>query len=73
MARDLILSYSRPGDLVFDPLCGAGTTCKMALLNHRHYLGMEFVERYVEIARKRVRLAREALDQGGPVPRAFDR
>jgi site-specific DNA-methyltransferase (adenine-specific) len=73
MARDLILSWSRPGDLVFDPMCGAGTTCKMAVLNNRRYLGMEIVERYCEIARERVRWAREALDQGGPVVRACER
>jgi site-specific DNA-methyltransferase (adenine-specific) len=43
MARDLILSYSRPGDLVFDPMCGAGTTCKMAILLNRRALGFEIV------------------------------
>lgn len=36
MAEDLVVSWSRPGDLILDPLCGAATTCKMALLNHRH-------------------------------------
>ena len=30
-AEDLIISWSRPGDLTFDPFAGAGTTCKMAL------------------------------------------
>ena len=41
MAEDLILSFSRPGDLVFDPFSGSGTTLKMALLNHRKYCGCE--------------------------------
>ena len=53
-AEDLILSYSRPGDLVFDPFCGAGTTCKMALLNDRRYLGMEVHNPYQELAIRRV-------------------
>jgi site-specific DNA-methyltransferase (adenine-specific) len=41
MARDFILSYSRPLDLVFDPMAGLGTTPKMAYLNNRLYLGVE--------------------------------
>lgn len=35
MTADHIVSWSRPGELVFDPMAGAGTTCKMALLNSR--------------------------------------
>ena len=57
MARDHILSWSRPGDLVFDPMAGAGTTCKMAVLNHRRYLGCEINPQYHEIAIRRVREA----------------
>lgn len=59
MAEDHILSWSKPGDIVFDPMCGAGTTCKAALLNHRHYLGMEIHEPYWEIAVRRLGRARE--------------
>jgi DNA modification methylase len=59
MAEDLINSWSRPGDLVFDPMTGAGTTCRMAMLNDRHYLGFEIHEPYVELARRRVASARE--------------
>ncbi len=57
LARDLILTYSRPSDLVFDPMAGLGTTCKMALLNHRSYLGMEITPEYVELAQRRLDLA----------------
>jgi len=60
MALDLILSLSNPGDLVFDPMAGAGTTCKMALLNRRPYLGFEAHAEYVEIARKRLRDAKRS-------------
>jgi DNA modification methylase len=41
MAEDLIVSFSRPGEIVLDPFSGAGTTAKMALLNCRDYLGFE--------------------------------
>lgn len=33
---------------------GAGTALKMALLNHRRYLGFEINPQYVEIARRRL-------------------
>jgi site-specific DNA-methyltransferase (adenine-specific) len=59
LAEDLIVSYSRPGDWVFDPMCGAGTTCKMALLNGRRYLGMEIDERYFSLAKARLASARD--------------
>lgn len=54
MAEDLILSYSKPDALVFDPFCGLATTCKMALLNHRRYLGMEVSAEYHRLAVKRM-------------------
>jgi site-specific DNA-methyltransferase (adenine-specific) len=34
MAADFIRSYSNAGDLVFDPMAGAGSTLKMAILNY---------------------------------------
>jgi len=54
LAQDHILSWSNVGDLVFDPMCGSGTTCKMAKLNGRNYIGIDIAEEYVEMARRRV-------------------
>jgi site-specific DNA-methyltransferase (adenine-specific) len=54
MAEDHILSWSRAGDLILDPMAGAATTCKMALLNHRDYLGFEVHEPYHRLAVRRM-------------------
>jgi site-specific DNA-methyltransferase (adenine-specific) len=54
LAEDHIKSWSNEGDLVFDPFAGSGTTCKMALLNKRNYLGFEISQEYVDIANKRL-------------------
>ena len=54
LAQDHILSWSNEGDLVFDPMCGSGTTCKMALINNRNYLGCDIAQEYVDIAIERV-------------------
>ena len=55
LARDHILSWSNPGDLVFDPMCGAGTTCKMAKATGRRWVGVDVSREYTTIARRRVR------------------
>ena len=61
LARDLILSYSEAGDLVLDPMAGAATTCKMALLTHRRYLGFEPWDEAHGIACRRMQDAHAAL------------
>ena len=55
LAKDHILSWSNEGDLVFDPMCGSGTTCKMAWLNYRKYLGCDISQDYVNIAQERLK------------------
>lgn len=62
LARDHILSWSNEGDLVLDPMCGSGTTCKMAMLNNRHYIGIDIAEEYCNIARQRVADAKMVKD-----------
>lgn len=56
LAEDHILSWSKEGDLVLDPMCGAGTTLKMAKLNNRNYIGIDINEEYVRLSEKRVNL-----------------
>jgi DNA modification methylase len=51
----LIRSYSKPGDTVFDPFAGSGTTLKMAALNGREGLGLERSKKYVQLAAKRLK------------------
>lgn len=61
LARDHILSWSNPGDLVLDPFVGSGTTPKMAYQNGRHYLGFDISEEYCQLSRKRVAWANPPL------------
>jgi site-specific DNA-methyltransferase (adenine-specific) len=55
LAQDHILSWSNENDVILDPMCGSGTTCKMAKLNNRKYIGIDSSKEYCEIARKRVK------------------
>jgi site-specific DNA-methyltransferase (adenine-specific) len=47
LAQDHILTWSNEGDLVLDPMCGSGTTCKMAKLNNRNFIGIDISEDYI--------------------------
>ncbi|MBI1347125.1 hypothetical protein GC163_12645 [bacterium] len=55
LARDLIYSFSRESNLVFDPFAGAGTTLKMASALGRHYLGFEIVPEFAALGCRRLR------------------
>lgn len=54
LARDHILSWSNPGDTVFDPFLGSGTTGKMAILHGRNFIGIEREPEYFAIAQRRI-------------------
>jgi DNA modification methylase len=54
LAHDHIISWSNKGDTVLDPFMGSGTTGKMAVLTDRKFIGIDKVEEYVEIAKKRI-------------------
>lgn len=50
----LILASSKPGDLVFDPFVGSGTTCVVSKKLGRKYLGVEIDEEYCIWGAKRL-------------------
>lgn len=55
LARDHILSWSDPGDLVLDPFMGSGTTGKMAIAADRRFIGIEIAPEYFALADRRLR------------------
>ena len=54
LAVDCIKSWSNPGDIVFDPFSGSGTTAKMAKAGNRKFLGCEISREYAEQSKRRV-------------------
>jgi DNA modification methylase len=69
LALDHVYSWSAPGDVVFDPFLGSGTTAEAAIVLNRFWLGSECSSEYCEIIRKRVRKASNTLNgvAGSPV------
>lgn len=53
LARDHIVSWSNPGDIVLDPFAGSGTTLKAAKELGRRWVGIEVNPAYVELCRQR--------------------
>lgn len=50
----VVRACSNPGDVIFDPFIGSGTTAEVALSTSRFVLGFEIERKYMEIAEKRL-------------------
>src|ERR1700735_1416639 len=50
----VILSSSKPGDVILDPFFGSGTTGAVARRLGRHFIGLEREAKYASIARRRI-------------------
>jgi DNA modification methylase len=50
----LIRSFSLPGEVVFDPFAGSGSSCAAALLTGRKYIGIELNAEYFSEASRRM-------------------
>jgi modification methylase len=57
VARHAILTFTAPGELVADPMCGIGTTLIEAVHLGRPALGIEYEPRWARIARDNLALA----------------
>ena len=56
LTRALILTCSRPNDLVLVPFAGSGTECAMSVKEKRNFIGFEIEEKHVKTATKRIEL-----------------
>ena len=63
IAAHAIATYTRPGDLVLDPMCGIGTTLVEAVHQGRHAAGIEYEPRWARLAQLNLDHAR---DHGAP-------
>ncbi|MEO0561217.1 MAG: site-specific DNA-methyltransferase [Chloroflexota bacterium] len=57
LVAKLVLASSNPGDVVFDPFAGSGTTAVVAKKLGRRFVAVEREQRYCALAAKRLELA----------------
>lgn len=71
LAAKIMLASSNPGDIVFDPFLGSGTTSVTAKKLNRHYLGIEIEEQYCLWAEQRLEAAETDKEIQGYVDGVF--
>ena len=54
LAKDHIVTWSNPGDIVLDPFMGSGTVALACKETDRNYIGFEISSDYVKIANDRI-------------------
>ena len=71
LVRRLVLLYSIPDDVVFDPFMGSGTTAAVAYRNHRNYAGIERNKEYYELIQKNLQAVENCLERQYVSPPRF--
>lgn len=69
LVERLVLSMTRPGDAVFDPYMGVGSTVIAAIRNDRAGFGCDTEQRYVDIAWERIHAYRRGALRLRPMDR----
>ena len=64
LAYDHIRTWTQPGDLVIDPMCGSGTVLSAALALDRRAIGIEIHAPYIDIARRCLMIAARHKREG---------
>ncbi|MYT33598.1 DNA methyltransferase [Streptomyces sp. MspMP-M5] len=72
IAAHAIATYTRPGDLVLDPMCGIGTTLVEALHLGRNALGVEYEPQWATLASLNARAAAQTSGTGTGIVRCGD-
>ena len=61
LAKDHIISWSNPDEIILDPMCGSGTTCIAAKLLKRKYIGIDISNEYCKLSRNRLNNTEEGV------------
>lgn len=72
LVRRLVLLYSIPGDVVFDPFMGSGTTAVVAYKNGREYAGIERDKEYYDLIQKNLQAVENSLERLYVPPPRFE-
>ena len=60
----VLISSTKPGDIVLDPFFGSGTTGAVAKMLGRHFIGIEREKTYIDAAHRRIANVKPAPAEG---------
>lgn len=66
LVERMIKASSNVGNLILDPFLGSGTTCKVAEILNRYWLGIDINPEYIIISQKRLNSPTQQLDSFDP-------
>lgn len=55
LVRDHIMSWTNKGGIILDPMCGSGTTCRVAVEMERKYIGIDISHEYCQLSKDRIK------------------
>ena len=64
--RRIILASSNKGDLVVDPFVGSGTTCVVANLLEREWIGIDINPDYIQMSQDRLKKEKTLFNSFDP-------
>ena len=67
LCEEFIAFFTKPGELVLDPMCGTGSALLAAVRQGRRALGVELSEKYAGIAGERLQVRKQHLPPGAYV------
>ena len=62
----IVRASSRPGDLVIDPFVGSGTTCRVAAVLERRWIGIDVNPQYIAMSKERIESSFQGFDSVDP-------
>jgi site-specific DNA-methyltransferase (adenine-specific) len=68
LMRAIIERFTNPGDVVFDPFAGSGSTGVACLQTGRRFIGIEIDPGYCAVARKRLKAAANEVKETAQCP-----
>ena len=68
LLKRVILSTTRPHDVILDPFFGSGTTGAVAKKLDRHFIGLEREDKYIKAATARIKVVEPQTGPDGFVP-----
>lgn len=67
LAEKIISTFSKEGDIIYDPFLGSGTTAIASLVTNRNFIGSELLKTYCDISEDRIKETKNKMQFMGRI------